>query len=61
MSGVQPTPTRSDHEDPVRWQCWKRASDCCINRDHPQTDQRTLADLQGLSVKAILEACSSTP
>jgi hypothetical protein len=44
MSGVQLAPTRSDHEILVKWYCWKLASDCCINPDHPQTDRRTLAD-----------------
>jgi hypothetical protein len=42
MSGVQLALTISDHEDLVKRCCWKRASDCCINQDHPQTNQRTL-------------------
>jgi hypothetical protein len=34
----------SEEREKVRCRSCERASDCCINRDHPQTDQRTLVD-----------------
>ena len=34
----------SEERDKVRCRSCERNSDCCINRDLPQTEQRTLAD-----------------